>query len=341
MKILILGDAANNCGTSNVHKEFLKHWPQCDQIDYVHAQDKAGFVFEGIQKGIRADVVLSPLINFPCICVQDILHWIGKPIVCFNHGYVPYENDMNRLGHSKWWLNRYRAALRSADSVVANSVHQREFVLRFQPELSGRIHSISLGIERFAQRKSKSDAVHSIVAVAGGNRCVKGNDVVSRAVASLVEKGEDVEFRIYGKSYEGCASSFEGLPKGFGTECMRGQVDRETFLKDLNQSNLFVMNSRHDSFGLSLFDSLHEGCSVLVSRQCGALEALKSEDCDVVEDCEDVAEVASKMAYLLRHPNAERLYSTIDFDAYDWDRQVARLRDICVQVKDAKHGRVA
>lgn len=76
----------------------------------------------------------------------------------------------------------------------------------------------------------------------------------------------------------------------------------------------------------------------MVSRNCGALEVLRTEDCDVVEDCEDVQEVADKMAYLLEHPNAKRLYSTIDFDACSWDRQVARLREICAQVVADKRG---
>jgi glycosyltransferase involved in cell wall biosynthesis len=98
------------------------------------------------------------------------------------------------------------------------------------------------------------------------------------------------------------------------------------------------MNSRHESFGLSALDALRAGCSVLLSKDCGVLEALNPQGSDVVEDCEDAEEVAEKMAYLLRHPNARRLYESIDFDAMSWDTQVGRLRQMCADAVARKGG---
>lgn len=337
MRVLILGDAAGNSGPSNVHRAFIGHWPDEDRIDYVHANDKAGFIREGVAEGLKSDVVLSPLVNFPCIAAQDALHLLGKPVVCFNHGYIPFENEINRIGHSEWWLRRYRAALRSADCVVANSSFQRDFILRHQPELRDRTQSIDLGIDYFPQRESCADGRRPVVVVSGGTRKVKGNDVVARAVSLLCERGRSLDLKVYGRRYDDGGFLTGTLPDDAGEKCLLGHVDRDEFLESLNRSSLFIMNSRHDSFGLSLFDALREGCSVLVSRNCGALEVLDTEDCDVVEDCEDVREVADKMAYLLEHPNAKRLYATIDFDACCWDKQVSRLREICAQTVADKH----
>lgn len=329
MRVLILGDAAGNSGPSNVHREFINHWPEEDQIDYVRANNKIGFIREGVTKGMKCDVILSPLVNFPCIAAQDILHVLGKPIVSFNHGYVPYENEINGIGHSQWWIRRYVAALRSANVVVANSMFQKNFILRFQPELVGRIQSVALGIDHFSQRITNDRGIRPTVVVSGGTRKVKGNDVVARAASLLLERGTDLSLRVYGRKYDDGGFLANALPDDIGEECMLGHVDHEVFLKSLNESRLFVMNSRHDSFGMSIFDALKEGCSVLISRECGALEALEVESCDVVEDCEDVQEVAHKMSYLLEHPNAERLYRSIDFAKYSWDNQTARLREIC------------
>lgn len=338
MKVLILGDAVGNSGPSNVHRNFIEHWPDVDQIDYVYAPNKAGFVREGVTKGLNCDVVLSPLVNFPCIAAHGILHALGKPIVCFNHGYISYENDMNGIGHSQWWIRRYEAALRSADAVVANSSFQRDFILRYQSELVDRIQSVALGIDFFPQSASNADRVNPVAVVSGGTRKIKGNDVVARAVSLLHTQGIYLGFKVYGRKYDDGGFLVGSLPDGIDEGCLFGHVDHDEFLKSLNKSSLFVMNSRHDSFGLSLFDALREGCSVLVSRNCGALEVLEIEDCDVVEDCENVQEVADKMAYLLDHPNAERLYKTIDFEKYSWDNQVARLREICAQVVETRRG---
>lgn len=321
-----------------MHRELIGHWPDADHIDYVHANDKVGFVREGVAEGLKSDVILSPLVNFPCIAAQDALHLLGKPVVCFNHGYIPFENEMNGIGHSEWWLRRYRAALRSADCVVANSSFQRDFILRHQPELRDRAKSIDLGIDYFPQRETHADGRRPVVVVSGGTRKVKGNDVVARAVSLLRERGCNLDLRVYGRKYDDGGFLVGVLPEDIGERCLLGHIDRDEFLESLNHSSLFVMNSRHDSFGLSVFDALREGCSVLVSRNCGALEVLGVEDCDVVEDCEDVREVAYKMVYLLEHPNAKRLYETIDFDACSWDRQVSCLREICAQAVANKRG---
>lgn len=331
MRVLILGDVQGNSGPSNVHKEFLKHWPRQDEVDFICAQDKVGFIREGLTKGRKADVILSPLLNFAMICTQDALHLAGKPIVCFNHGYVAFENEINQLGHSQWWVNRYKAALRSADLVVANSALQERFVLGYQPELEGRMDHILLGIDRFNQKEPHPVDGTSIVSVSGGSRAIKGNDVVAKATGILRSRGTDCRLRVYGR-VDAEMPWLSELEKGDVSRVM-GQIDHDRFIEGLNQSNLFVMNSRHESFGLSVLDALRAGCSVLISKDCGVLEALSPKDSDVVENCEDAEEVAEKMAYLLEHPNAKRLYESIDFDEMSWDVQTRKLRNMCAKCR--------
>lgn len=336
MKVLLLGDALGNSGPSNVHKEFLQHWPAEDEIGFVHAQDKAGFIREGLSKGWKADVIVSPLLNFAMICTQDALHLMGRPVVCFNHGYVAFENEINHLGHSQWWVNRYKAALRSADLVVANSGFQERFVLGCQPELAGKTTHILLGLDRFQQMEPHPADSWPTICVSGGSRDIKGNDVVARALALLRGRGIECCLDVYGR-VDVDMPYLDALPKGDVARVM-GQVSHDRFIEGLNRSSLFVMNSRHESFGLSALDALRAGCSVLISKDCGVLEALNPQDSDVVEDCEDAEEVAEKMTYLLRHPNARRLYESIDFDAMSWDTQVGRLRQMCADVVARKGG---
>jgi glycosyltransferase involved in cell wall biosynthesis len=336
MKVLLLGDALGNSGPSNVHKEFLQHWPAEDEIGFVHAQDKAGFIREGLSKGWKADVIVSPLLNFAMICTQDALHLMGRPVVCFNHGYVAFENEMNHLGHSQWWVNRYKAALRSADLVVANSGFQERFVLGCQPELAGKTTHILLGLDRFQQMESHSVDGGPVICVSGGSRDIKGNDVVARALALMRVRGIECRLDVYGK-VDAEMHFLDAFPKGDVVRVL-GQVSHDRFIDGLNVSNLFVMNSRHESFGLSALDALRAGCSVLISKDSGVLEVLSPKGSDVIENCEDAKEVADKMAYLLEHPNAKRLYESIDFDELSWDVQTRKLREMCVGVVERKRG---
>lgn len=337
MRVLLFGDITRNSGPSNVHREFIEHWPAEDLIDYTHKQSKIGSFFEGIVKGWRADVILSPCLNLPQIVAQRVLQAVGKPVVCFNHGYVVFENDINGLGHSERWLNLYRNALRSADLIVANSALQASFILHYQPELTRKMRSILLGIERFDQMESSAPGEGpKVISLAGGSRPIKGNDVVIKACEILCSRGVDCRIQLYGR-YSDDDDLIKALPKGDRVRVM-GQVSHDRFIDALNRSSLFVMNSRHEPFGLSALDALRAGCSVLLSKDCGVLEALNPQGSDVVEDCEDAEEVAEKMAYLLRHPNARRLYESIDFDAMSWDTQVGRLRQMCADAVARKGG---
>ena len=147
MKVLLFGDITRNSGPSNVHREFIEHWPAEDFIDYTHKQSKIGSFLEGLVKGWRADVILSPCLNLPQIVAQRVLQAVGKPVVCFNHGYVVFENDINGLGHSERWLNLYRNALRSADLTLLSkhllysitSLNSRERCEVYCSESSGSI----------------------------------------------------------------------------------------------------------------------------------------------------------------------------------------------------------
>lgn len=72
-----------------------------------------------------------------------------------------------------------------------------------------------------------------------------------------------------------------------------------------------------------------EGASLLVSRNCGVTGVLALEEGDIVFDCEDESEVARKILHLASHPNSQRLYDALDFDALGWDVAAKRLCDAC------------
>lgn len=326
MRVLILGDATLNNGPSNVHRALIQHWPCVDMIDCVRAQGKVRFVLEGLMKGVGCDVVISPCMDMPGIVTQQMLHAMGKPIVCFNHGYVPFENEINGLGHGSRWIDMYKDALRKADYIVCNSLLQEHFVLERQPELQGKVGHIHLGIDRFAQRKPQ-DSRETIVAVSGGSRAIKGNDTVVRACRQLREQGLACRLRVYGSFDQGAESLRDLMHPEYDEEV--GQVAHEDFMDGLASCSLFVMNSRHEPFGLSAIDAIQAGVSLLVSRNCGIDEVLGLEEGDIVGNPDDVDEVTEKMACLIGHPNAQRIYESIDFDALSWDVQATKLREVC------------
>ena len=327
LRVLLLGGIQGNTGPSNVHKALVEAWPDSSEIDTIESDSKILKLFEALRKGLRSDVIVSPGSGWTEIIAHRILAMLGKPVVCFNHGYVPYENEINHLGLSERAVDAIKNHLTTADAIVANSALQERFVLSRQPELVGKTTHATLGVNYF-EFAGNEGSRSGIIAVSGGTRPIKANEVVAQAVEILRTRGVDCCLRVYGRRYSANEKLDSAVASGVAD--YRGQVSGETFRKQLKECSVFVMNSRHEPFGLSALDALGAGCSILLSSNCGVAEVMTTNQDDIVLDCESALEVADKIQHLLEHPNSERLYSSIDFDKTSWTRTAAKLNDVCM-----------
>ena len=202
------------------------------------------------------------------------------------------------------------------------------FIKHEQPSLSNKIAYTNLGIEPFSWKGKSGAAPDSlVVAVSGGTRPIKANEVVARAVSILRDRGIDATLYIYGRRYSPNTELDSLVESGGGVYC--GQVSRNEFINGLRKSTVFVMDSRWEPFGLSALDALEAGASILLSRNCGVADALGLGPSDLVDNCEDPVEVANKIAALVETPNAERIYGALDFEAMSWRSSSLKLRNIC------------
>ncbi len=328
MRILFAGEVQGNNGPSNVNRAFIENWPSCDELVVLRATTKLGRLFEGLRKGLQCDVVLFLGSGAVEVTLHAILGTLKKPIVCFNHGYVPYENEVNDLGYSRRRISAIGWHMRTADAIVANSEHQMQFVRERLDGFSGRYDFVNLGVDSFEQASTERNNERPIIAVSGGTRPIKGNEIVVRAARILRLRDIDCELRVYGRDYAKNGELTSAFESGEAT--FMGQVPHEEFVRQLSEADVFVMNSLHESFGLSALDAIQAGCSLLLSRNCGVAGVLTLEKDDVVENYEDASEVADKIEKLLARPNADRRYQALDFDVLSWKRSAQKLRDVIV-----------
>ncbi|MBM6775484.1 glycosyltransferase family 4 protein [Olsenella profusa] len=334
MKVFFATTIQGNTGPANANRGFFESWPEDDEVRRVSGRSKASKAFSAIRGALWCDVVVSfgpgPLDNL----ISAVVAARRVPRVGFCHGYAPFENEINRMGRTDREMGAYVDWLDGLDVVATNSDLQKRFIETRQPSLKGKIEVTLLGVNPFpSRRRSHSKTGRIVVSVSGGTRPIKGNDVVARAVALMRERGRDAELRVYGDRYAE-NSHLDQLVKSCGS--YREQLPKEEFLAELGETDVFVMDSRHESFGLSAVDALSAGCSLLISSNCGVKEILGVEGCDLVSDCEDAGEVAGKISYLAEHPNNERLCRSIDFDACSWAAAAARLREACAHALKKK-----
>ena len=280
------------------------------------------------------DVVVSGGPGILNDIISSITRFRGVPVVGYCHGYAPFENVINELGLSGARMEAFVDWLDGVDAVATNSDFQKKFLEEHQPSLAGKVESTLLGVEPFEAPEPRAPSKDILViAVSGGTRQIKGNDVVARAALLLRGRGIDVDLRVYGRNYAK-NRDLDALVEKVGS--YRGQMPQSEFAAELRYADVFVMNSRHESFGLSAPEGLAAGCSLLLSGNCGVKEIFETETSDVVSNCEDAVEVADKIAHLGECPNAERLYRSIDFSTCSWTAAASRLREICARAVERK-----
>lgn len=339
MKVLLLATTWANDGPSAVHRQMVRGWPEANEINVLHSASKVGRMLEGMWKGVHSDVVIIPGVSWTDIATHRLLGLFHVPVVCFNHGYVPFENEVNGFGYSKRKIEAIQRHMLTSQRIVCNSRNQKELVARELPESAPLLSYALLGVDRFELGEPTCAISPTIVSVSGGTRPIKANDVVARAVALLRSRGINCMLRVYGHRYAANAALEDAMAAACGE--FVGQVSQDEFIEGLRESAVFVMNSRHESFGLSALDALRAGCSLLLSENCGVAETLELQECDIVQDCEDAKEVANKIANLMSHPNFGRLYQSIDFEGLSWERFASEVRLACVEVTKSTHSRSA
>lgn len=324
---MLVGDTTDNAGPSNVHRELIAHWPDGEELLLPNWSSAASKLSSTIACALRCDALLTTGSGRLGAIAGAIARRRGVPVVVLVHGYLPYENEVNGLGLSGDEVRRWCEVLRGADIVATNSEFHARCLREAEPGLADIVRWFNLGIEPFTQRDHVTGEGSIRVAVSGGTRPIKGNEVVARACSLLQDQGHAVDLAVYGRSYSANAALEEGVRRCNGR--MMGQVSQDEFLDALTCTDVFVMDSRRESFGLSAIDALRGGASLLISCNCGVAGVLALEEGDVVSDCEDAAEIAREILNLAAHPNSRRLYEALSFDALSWDVAAARLCEIC------------
>ena len=337
MKIALLSSTKENEGPANVHRGFVAHWPKEDSFYLVTQESKLHKLFDSIIKGLMSDVVISGDTGWSELLACKVLRILGKRIVCLSHSYLPFENDINNLGLSQRKLNAYLEYLLSANAVVANSQQQMRLLISMQPELQNKIHYVNNAVDPFAQLPHKETRPDVItVAVSGGSRPIKRNEFVGKAVQQINSRGLHARLMVYGNR----SARNDELDALLEDPCvqMMGHVSSNEFIAGLQQTDVFVMNSQYESFGLSVLDALHAGASVLLSKNCGVMDVIDAKPSDTIERYDDVDELADKIISAKRTSNSQRLYRSIDFSSWNWTTSANQMASICHEYARGQRG---
>ena len=322
-KFFLYGDWHSNVGPMNVNRCLVEN--SDGSMIYVRAKNKYLRRLEKIWYCLVCDVVVvSGGFRAFELFFSKLLH---KRLVYLMHGCAEYENVVNKLNVPQKDLDLECEILESASVIVAVSENYAQWVKRRYPQYAGKVKFVNNGLDIGSYyRHEYHDDGHFSIAVSGGNRQIKCNLEVCRAVEKLVKEGLNIEVKSFGHFYD-TGESFLHYP----FVKRMNQMNKDEYYAELRKTDLYVVASDLESFGLVVGDGLACGCAMLMSKNVGAISIfnkLTSED--LLDDNHDTDEIASKIKRLLAHSNAKRLFDAVDAEKCTGKQTYLKLKQICL-----------
>lgn len=317
-KYLFIGGTDGNTGPSNVNKGIVANLTSSFYV--ADSKNKVAKYMSAIINTFRCEVVVMSGMSKVGVYAIKLAKLLNKKTIYIMHGCYEIETALNEAVVDANSIQMEQYILHSVDLLLPVSERYSQLIQKKYPFCKGKTAYLHNGVERVEFNWSQDSREKGRIIAVGGDRKLKNNIAIANAVAKLDSSKKLV---VYGHLYHP-----DDLPKGDNIE-FKGLVSQEQLYKEMSQSELFVLNSTFESFGLTVFDALQCGCSVLVSNVAGALDILNVTEHDVIYNPMDEDEIAKKIDYLLQNPNNSRLMKDLNFEKISYKAEVERLEQFC------------
>lgn len=252
----------------------------------------------------------------------------GKPLVVHMHA-----TEFDRSGEN---INRRvyaieKAGMQAADRVIAVSELTRRIVIGKYGILADKVVTVHNAV-RFGESEeaaSERAVKDKVVTFLGRITYQKGPDYFVEAAAKVLQRVSDVRFVMAGSgdlmnhvvrrvAQLGIADRFHftGFLKG-------GEVQRMFRLSDV-----YVMPSVSEPFGISPLEAMRSGVPVIISRQSGVAEVL---DYAIKVNYWDVDALADAIYGLLTYPALGRMFASKGLEevtGLKWTNAAAKIKTV-------------
>lgn len=317
-KYLFVGETNGNTGPSNVNKGIVANLTGNFRV--ADSKNKVVKYLSTIVNTFRCKVIIVSGMSRVGLYAIKLAKLLSKKTIYVMHGCYEMEMALNEAVPDDNSVKMEQFILHSVDLLLPVSKRYSELIQWKYPFCKKKTEYLYNGVDKVSINYRANKHKNGNIIAIGGDQKLKNNIVVANAVAKLDDRKKLI---VYGYLHHP-----DDLPKVNNIE-FKGLVSQEQLYKEMVGSELFVLNSTQESFGLTVFDALQCGCSVLVSNVAGALDLLNITEHDVIYDPMNEDEIAEKINYLLQNPNNARLMKDLDFDKISYEVEVKRLEQFC------------
>jgi len=225
----------------------------------------------------------------------------GKPLVLQIHS-LEFDRSGEHVNQDIYYLERYGMVL--CDHVIAVSSYTKNLIIKhygIDPDKISVVHNAVSRDEAPPVYHREKDSDKKIVLFLGRITFQKGPDYFVEAAARVLKEFPQVTFVMAGAGdmmppvIERVAELHIGKNFHFTGFLQEAEVERI-----FSMSDVYVMPSVSEPFGISSLEAAIYDVPVIMSRQSGAAEIL---DHVLKVDFWDVDEIANKIMAILRHPS--------------------------------------
>jgi glycosyltransferase involved in cell wall biosynthesis len=332
----------------------LKSKSFSEEMRLIEITPEGKFVFEGdyginlfqeIQNYALVAETLARELDFDVIHVHDWMTFpagmaaqriSGKPLIVQVHS-----TEFDRSGQhvNAEICHIEKEGLMAANQVIAVSKLTKKILVRNYNVEPSRINTIYNAVEPVhfeVQQKQNGAAVEKKVTFLGRITFQKGPEYFLQAAFLVLQKTKNVRFVMAGKG-----DLREAMIKRAAEMNISKHIDFPGFIPDdevtqlLSDSDVFVMPSVSEPFGIVALEAMQAGIPVIVSRQSGVSEILKNA---IKVDYWDVHSMSVALLDLLNNPERKTLLGNLgkkESGKILWKNSAAQVRQIYVNLTKA------
>lgn len=308
MRVFIAGDSWSGLGPANVTYQLIKEMPAGTR--YLKSGNRFIRLAKQVIYTLSSNVIVYSGFSAQSLIVFFIARIFKKPSFYLIHGNIEYEGRLNEDLNLKL-VNKERKMFELANYILAVSEPFENWLKNQYPEYKDKIYHLTNGIDWNQMPSSENmDKEKNLILSIGGGVPQKNILTICMAINQIYEEQPECGIKLIVLGSDGLHS--EEIKK-YSFVDYQGIVSHEQVLELMCRTSLYVQTSVFESFGLALIEALLCGCSIVASRDIGALsilDALKADD--IITDCYDINEVKSKILHVLQYPNQNRLKKSID-----------------------------
>lgn len=326
MKVYLHGDFKSETGPGIANRSLKKSFELNTGVIFSKKSNKILRFIESVYKTIICRCVFLCGFSESNFIVLKTSKLLNKPVFYYMHGCIKIESQINFKKENKI-ISKEEFLLDKVDKIICVSNMQKNSVIKsynkYQKKIIVNYNCMEIDKFVFSNKKRKKDRKYLIVST-GGGMPRKANLIICKAIQKINKQlSKQISYIVIGDSF-GKLAEF----RQFQFVEYHEKLPHEEVLEYMKKSDLYIQNSQYETFGLAVLEALLQGTDILISKNVGALEVFKElVFYDVINDINDINEIAQKIVYVLTHHNAQRLYNSINLEMIDIEKNGRILLD--------------